>query len=129
MEGSSLEETERDQKPSQVLRKKKSVLTSLNMSSAAYPSSTIPKSVPKKAPESSLEFLPECQEESTHVTDLTTQPRHSSSTTTPSWSATGGVGKGRPLVRRWVPSSLLTQWFPSCFSLQVSASTSSHLSH
>ena len=52
-EDSSSEETERDQEPPPILRKRKSVLSSLKLPPAAYPSSTILKSAPAKAPEDS----------------------------------------------------------------------------
>ena len=68
-EDSSSEETERDQEPPPVLRKRKSVLSSLNLPPAAYPSSTVPKSAPTKAPECFTEFFPEDQEELTPMTE------------------------------------------------------------
>ena len=51
-----------------ILTKRKSVLLRLNLPPAAYPSSTIPKSTPAKAPARSTEFFPEDQEESTPIT-------------------------------------------------------------
>ena len=68
-EEDSSEEIERDQEPPPILRKRKSVLPSLNFTPAAYPSSTIPKSAPAKVPEGSTEFFPEDQEESTPMTE------------------------------------------------------------
>ena len=62
------EETERDQEPPPILRKRKSVLQSLDFPPAAYPSSTITKSALAKAPECFTEFFPEDQEESTPTT-------------------------------------------------------------
>ena len=64
-----MEETERDQEPPPILRKRKSVLPSLNLPPAAYPSSRIPKSAPAKAPECFTELFPEDQEESTPTTE------------------------------------------------------------
>ena len=58
-EDSSSEEAERGQEPPPILRKRKSVLPSLNLPPAAYPSSTILKSAPSKAPECTTEFFPE----------------------------------------------------------------------
>ena len=68
-EDSSSEETERDQEPPPILRKRKSVLPSFNLPPAAYPSSRIPKSAPAKAAECSTEFFPEDQEELTPMTE------------------------------------------------------------
>ena len=68
-EDSSLEETERDQEPPPILRKRKSVLPSLNLPPAAYPSSTVPKSAPAKAPKCSTEFFPEDQKKLTPMTE------------------------------------------------------------
>ena len=66
----SSEETERGQEPLPLLRKRKSVLPSLNLSPAPYLLSTIPKSAPAKAPEcSTAEFFPENQEELTPMTE------------------------------------------------------------
>ena len=55
--------------PPPILRKRKSVLPSLKLPPAAYPSSTILKSAPAKAPECTTEFFPEDKEESTPTTE------------------------------------------------------------
>ena len=61
-EDRSSEETEKDQEPPPILRKRKSVLPSLNLPPAAYPSSTTPKSAPAKKLECLTEFFPEVQQ-------------------------------------------------------------------
>ena len=65
-EDSSLEETEKDQEPTPILRKR--VLPSANLPPAVYPPLTISKSAPVNAPEGSTELFPEDQEESTPIT-------------------------------------------------------------
>ena len=50
------------------------------------------------------------------------QSKHSS-------SAQNGVWQGRPSVRQWVPSLLLTRWSLSCSSLSGSGRSSSHSSN
>ena len=47
---------------------------------------------------------------------------------THSSSAQNGVWQGRPSLRQWVPSLLLTQWSLSCSSLSGSGPSSSHSS-
>ena len=48
---------------------------------------------------------------------------------TNSSSAQNGVWKGRPPVRKWIPSLLLTRWSLSYSSLSGSGRSSSHSSH
>ena len=44
-------------------------------------------------------------------------------------SAQNGVWQGRPSIRQWVPSSLLTRWYLSCSSLSGNGRSSSNSLH